>query len=660
MAKKGGGGGKKSSFWDNPFGGMFDFNGDGKEDLGELWIAQKIFEECTKEEEHNGYSDDFVYLPGLNDAVDTSWREFCEDGSEYGVDPEDYEYEDEYDYALAEAKGKVIWRDYCEDGSEFNIDPKDYDTEEEYNEALEEARNAWRDTCDDGSEYGLDPEDFETEDEYMEALEEAQDAASAEPDEAPTISLRFSVECPALDRLEKIKEEDYPNKRRYNAAYTLANEFICYSDEENERRDKACCQFILEHADDIVAANYLSNEGGFLYAQAIKDSFDLPVSLPDEDEYREYELYEALCKIAKRDVALSFEVWEWCLATFLPYAQYAVGSKTELTSSVIDDLYNFPKNYRTELARYIDKHPGFMKKFLHEQAELANDLDALIATAIQDGLTDTALAMFKSGLKQAGDDWKKINGLIDGTISWCKNYDELESAEYFKMNMLPLVKSINIGMVQDEIDEWEKGLDEYISQVEDDCEQYAYTRKNAWRKTVPDGAKYNLDPRYYDSEQEYMEALNEAKYGWREWYKDDDTLGLDVNDFETQEEYRKAYDTRLNEKRQQEREQREPERRERLEKEQRIEAEKARTDDKIYTFCGVAFPHAPHPYHYLTDDPTIKIGDRVLVPVGDKETTGTVVSVGQYMRLAAPYPVDKTKFIIRKMEDDDLCEHIKE
>ncbi len=43
--------GKESSFCDNPFGGMFDFNGDGKEDLGEQWIAMKIFDECTKEDE---------------------------------------------------------------------------------------------------------------------------------------------------------------------------------------------------------------------------------------------------------------------------------------------------------------------------------------------------------------------------------------------------------------------------------------------------------------------------------------------------------------------------------------------------------------------------------------------------------------------------------
>ena len=61
---------------------------------------------------------------------------------------------------------------------------------------------------------------------------------------------------------------------------------------------------------------------------------------------------------------------------------------------------------------------------------------------------------------------------------------------------------IHIGMVQDEIEDWEKSLDMYISQVEDECEQYAYTRKNSWRKTVPDGTPYGLDPRYYDTEQE--------------------------------------------------------------------------------------------------------------------------------------------------------------
>ena len=34
---------------DDFMGGMFDFNGDGKTDLGEEYIAYKIYEDCTKD-----------------------------------------------------------------------------------------------------------------------------------------------------------------------------------------------------------------------------------------------------------------------------------------------------------------------------------------------------------------------------------------------------------------------------------------------------------------------------------------------------------------------------------------------------------------------------------------------------------------------------------
>lgn len=127
--------------------------------------------------------------------------------------------------------------------------------------------------------------------------------------------------------------------------------------------------------------------------------------------------------------------------------------------------------------------------------------------------------------------------------------------EYLKLHMLPLVKIIDLGMVQDEIEEWESRLDWSIGRVEDMSERYAYTRKNAWRKNVPDGTAYGIDPRYYESEQAYLEALHECKYGWREWYTGDDTLGLDLNQFETEEEYLQAYDDQCRERRKAEQEQ---------------------------------------------------------------------------------------------------------
>lgn len=107
--------------------------------------------------------------------------------------------------------------------------------------------------------------------------------------------------------------------------------------------EKSRCKFILKNADRILAADYLSNDGGFLYAQAIKDNFKLPCSLPDEDESREMELPQILCKIAKRDIPLSFEIWHWCLKQFLPYAQYDASSASDMSTEVIDYLFmNFP------------------------------------------------------------------------------------------------------------------------------------------------------------------------------------------------------------------------------------------------------------------------------------------------------------------------------
>lgn len=605
---------KKGSFWDNPFGGLFDFNGDGKEDFGEQWLAFKMFEDCIKEDKGDDDFSSDLDFSYISSGKDYSWRQYVEVDYTLGIIPEDYETEEEYLEAFNEAK--YAWREYCDDGSEYDIYPEDYETEEAYNEALEEAR------------------------------EQAENGGFN--NNSVNIGLTISVECPALDKLDAIKESSYPNKRRYNAVYTLANEFICYSSEECEKREKSCCKFIVENADTILAANYCTHDYGFLYAQAVKDNFTLPVSLPDEDEMPEYSIVEIITKIAKKDVDLALQVWVWLVENFLPYAKYTPYGQEELTFYIIDNLYSMPDKFKPALAHYFNDNPEFFDTIMTAHEEVASYLSELILVCIQEQLFELATRLFEYGLKQANGDWKAINKLTNSTITFCKTYSELESIEYFQTSMLPLVKAIDIGMVQDEIEEWEKGIAEYIAYIENDCEQYAYSRKNAWRKTVPDGSKYGMNPRWYDSEEEYLTELNEHKYGWREWYKDRDTLGLNVDDFETQDEYREAYYARLNKKRQKEREEREQERqRKRFE---RFNGQEAVDDKTIYTFCGVAFPYASHPYHYRTKDPKIKIGDTVLVPVGDKETEGTVISLGQYMRQGAPFPVDKTKFIISKVE----------
>ena len=78
----------------------------------------------------------------------------------------------------------------------------------------------------------------------------------------------------------------------------------------------------------------------------------------------------------------------------------------------------------------------------------------------------------------------------------------------------------------------------------------------------------------------------------------------------------------------------------------------ASIDDKtIYTYCGVLLPFSNRAFSYRTEDDTIQIGDGVIVPVGrdNEEMEGKVVSVGKYARAGVPYPVEKTKFILKKI-----------
>lgn len=549
------------SIWDNPFGGFFDFNGDGKEDLGEQWIAYQIFNECSK--------------------------------------------------------------DSSSSSSAFSWDDDDEDS-------------SWNELCEDAIDLGLDPDDFDDEDDLREALETADMGISSSP-----------RDCPVPDKPKEIAEADYPNKRRYNAARVLANEFY-YFNNDYYLIEKERSQFILDNADTIIAANYLSRSAGFLYSQAVKENFDLSFTLPDEDETREFEFYQILVKIAKRDIPLSFKVWDWCFEQFMPYVQYDSYAPHAMTTSVINQIREFPDGYTLLLVKHIDNDPDFAKALLEAKCETSIRMPELIVAAIKDGMYDTAMTIFKSTLKKAGENWREINNLAENMIFFSRDYSEVETIEYFRDNMLPIIKDIQIGMVQDEIAEWDASIAKHVADVVASSSKYAYSRENAWRASVPSGRKYGLNPRNYDTEQEYLKALDKVRYSWREQYKGRDTLGLNVKNFETHEEYRLAYKERLQEKQIQDRLRRE-EKQKRREEERRQEQQRAMRDaleDKtVYTICGVSFYHGTHPYHYLTDDTSLEIGSTVIVPVEDKEAEGIVISVGQYLRAAAPFPIDKMKKI---------------
>ena len=77
---------------------------------------------------------------------------------------------------------------------------------------------------------------------------------------------------------------------------------------------------------------------------------------------------------------------------------------------------------------------------------------------------------------------------------------------------------------------------------------------------------------------------------------------------------------------------------------------------KKYRYLMVKFPSGSQSYAYLTEDRSIMAGDKVMVPVGDRNEPklAQVVSVGDYIESVVPYPLEKTKSILRKATAEDL------
>ncbi|KRN28315.1 hypothetical protein IV38_GL001313 [Lactobacillus selangorensis] len=72
-----------------------------------------------------------------------------------------------------------------------------------------------------------------------------------------------------------------------------------------------------------------------------------------------------------------------------------------------------------------------------------------------------------------------------------------------------------------------------------------------------------------------------------------------------------------------------------------------------FIYCSVALNHGPKTYFYRTEDNSIVVNDRVIVPVGPEDTLlkGRVTKVAYYDPMQVPLPIAKTKRILRKVDD---------
>lgn len=75
-------------------------------------------------------------------------------------------------------------------------------------------------------------------------------------------------------------------------------------------------------------------------------------------------------------------------------------------------------------------------------------------------------------------------------------------------------------------------------------------------------------------------------------------------------------------------------------------------------YCSVVFDDGPKTYYYRTEDDSLDAGDRVVVPAGKDNhlAIAEIVKVEYFLPESVPFPLEKTKMILRQYTEEDYDE----
>ena len=478
-----------------PFTNFFDRNSNGQMDFTEELLAMKVFEDA---------------LPGEESAS-------CDETENDGLDGLD-------------------------DGLSDEID------EEDINSLIDQ-------------DLGLHSPDFLEEDSEGDAaiwddLEDDEDVwdDSQEEAEGPVAYLTFSVES-REERFAKqgVRREDYPSQRVYDAAcdlIDLQNGKGYVPSASTRQREIDRRRFLVEGG--CVAARYLTLHDGFLYAQAVKENFPLPIEVPDEDERPVTSLDDLFLDLAEEDPALAVRVWAWIIREFGPYPQYMDGVWMPF-NGLLYLTFRFPPEFREIALEELCQNSDFRRGLLETSPEFP-DVGGYLAYALSHGREDQATTLLKSALKNPHGKGVRYEELVQSIFYHMPEARDPEPWEALERTVFPILEGLPDKRTQRLLPQWKEEVAQRIQ----------------WRR-----------PRPAPQPPQYADPL-------------------------------------------------------------------AATDKTVYTFCGVRFPGWQRVYYYRTDDETLAVGDKVLVPGRDGPTEAEVVSIEKHRRDTAPYPVDRAKFVVEK------------
>lgn len=379
-----------------PFTHFFDVNGNGQMDFTEELLAMKVFEDA---------------LPGEEPAS-------CDEMENDGLDGLDDGLSDDTD----------------EDGADSLIDP---DMTLHSPDFPEDDQDAEDDIWD-------DPEEEDEWDDSQEAEEE------------PVAYLSLSWES-REDRFAKqgVRREDYPTQRAYDAAcdlLELQNGKGYVPSASTLQREIERRRFLVEGG--CVAARYLTLHDGFLYAQAVKENFPLPIEVPDEDERPVTALDELFLDLAEEDPALAVRVWAWIVKEFGSYPQYMDGVWMPF-NGLLHITDQFPPEFQEIALEELCQNSDFRRGLLETSPEFP-DVGGYIAYALSHGREDQAATLLKSALKNPHGKGVRYEELVQSIFYRMPEGRDPEPWEALERTVFPILEGLPDKRTQRLLPQWKE------------------------------------------------------------------------------------------------------------------------------------------------------------------------------------------------------------
>ncbi len=428
-----------------PFTNFFDRNGNGQMDFTEELLAMKVFEDALPGEE-----------TASCDEMENDGLDGLDDGLSDGIDEEDTD-------SLIDPDMTLHSPDFTDGGSN-EVDLEDINSLIDQDLGLhspdflgdgldEEDDDVWDDQEDDVDEDAAIWDDLEEDDE---------DVWDDPQEEGPVAYLTFSVES-REDRFAKqgVRREDYPSQRAYDAACDLVDlqngKGYVPSDStrqwEIQRR-----QFLVEGG--CVAARYLTIHDGFLYAQAVKENFPLPIDVPDEDERPVTSLDELFLDLAEEDPALAVRVWAWIIQEFGPYPQYMDGVWMPF-NGLLHITDQFPPAFQELALEELCQNSDFRRGLLETSPEFP-DAGGYIAYALSQGREDQAATLLQSALKNPHGKGVRYEELVQSIFYHMPEARDPEPWEALERTVFPLLEGLPDKRTQRLLPQWKEEVAQRI------------------------------------------------------------------------------------------------------------------------------------------------------------------------------------------------------